>query len=222
LNKILITIQGRTLILHYQIQQVPAHNGAGRTNYIQVMPSAELSRFNLKGLTPEMFCINIADMVNIRSMYSGQVENERQIPVAKWSLNYEEFLQIKSSPVTQLTHKQIVKLLVSLPGYVQETDDQYIDFEERIVPHQTGDHTSFSGYRLTIMTEEIDGNIASHAYYYLDTCTPAGWQDIHPPKADHEAVRVALENKLQGIRECGVQLTQVKDETDYAIVADMG
>ena len=66
LNKILITIQGRTLILYYQIRQRPLAMGAKPVQYIAVLPAPELARFNLKGLTPEMFCVNIADMVNIR------------------------------------------------------------------------------------------------------------------------------------------------------------
>ncbi len=214
LNKILITIQGRTLILYYQVKQGMAATAAGRSNYIQVMPSEELSRFNLKGLTPEMFCVNIADMVNLRGMYSGQVENEKQLPVAKWSLNYDEYLQLKDALASQLTHQQIVEKLASMPGYAKESDDQYIDFEERVVPR---DDATFSGYRLTLMTEEIDGNISTIAYYYLDTCTAAGWQDVPPPQADFAAVRSAVENKLQQIRDAGITIQTVNDETDYLI-----
>lgn len=212
LNKILITIQGRTLILYYQVKQGLATNAAGRSNYIRVMPSEELSRFNLKGLTPEMFCVNIADMVNLRGMYSGQVENEKQIPVAKWSLNYDEYLQLKDVLASQLTHRQIVTRLAPMPGYVKESDGQYIDFEERVVPR---DNATFSGYRLTLMTEEIDGNISTLAYYYLDTCTAAGWQDVPPPQQDYAAVRSAVENKLQQIRDAGITIQTVNDETDY-------
>lgn len=219
MNKILITIQGRTLILFYQVKQGLQANGT--SNYIQVLPSAELARFNLKGLTPEMFCVNISDMVNIRGMYCGQVENEKQNPVAKWSLNYDEFLQLKSARAAQLSHKQIVKLLSSMPDYAGETDDQYIDFEERVITHASGDHTSYSGYRLTIMTEEVEGNISTHAYYYLDTCTSDGWQDMPPPQADYAVVRSALENKLQQIREAGVNISAANDETDYLIVSPL-
>jgi hypothetical protein len=221
LNKILITIQGRTLLLFYQLKQGLQANGTGSSNYIQVLPSAELARFNLKGLTPEMFCVNIADMVNIRGMYTGQVENEKQIPVAKWALNYDEFLQLKNALISQLSHKQIVKLLSNLPGYVGESDDQYIDFEERVVTHPSGDHTSFSGYRLSIMTEEVEGHISTHAYYYLDTCTGDGWQDMPPPQGDYAAVRSALENKLQQIREAGVRISAANDETDYLIASTL-
>jgi hypothetical protein len=219
LNKLLITIQGRTLILHYQIKHGLQRNGSLPVNFIQVLPSAELSRFNLKGLTPEMFCVNIADMVNIRGMYSGMVENEKQIPIAKWAINYEEFLQLKNVLVSQLSHKQIVQLLAAMPDYARETDDQYIDFEERVVPHKTESQGRFSGYRLTLMTEEIEGKISTHAYYYLDTCTAEGWQDFPPPPADVEAVKIALENKLQRIREAGINISAVNDETDYLIVA---
>jgi len=218
LNKILITIQGRTLILYYQVKQGPQRKDAGRSHYIEVSPSSELARFNLKGLTPEMFCVNIADMVNIRGLYSGQVENERQIPVAKWELNYDEFLQLKKTVKVELTHKQIAGLLASLPGYVQETDDQYIEFEERVVAHNEGKSTTYSGYLLTIMTEEIEDMITSCAYYYLDTQTAAGWQGYPPPPADYEAIRTALANKLREIGEAGVQLTRVSDETDYALL----
>jgi hypothetical protein len=87
LNKLLITIQGRTLILYYQVKQGMVRNNTAHKSYIEVLPSDELARFDLKGLTPDMFCVNIADMVNIRGLFSGQVENEKQLPVARWQLN---------------------------------------------------------------------------------------------------------------------------------------
>ena len=216
MNKLLITIQGRTLILYYQIKQGITDNNAKSVHYIEVLPSSELARFNLKGLTPDMFCVNIADMVNIRGLYSGQVENERQIPVAKWEMNYDEFLQLKIAANAQLTHTQTVHLLESLPGYIGETDNQYIEFEERVVSNGTEDQPFFSGYRLTIMTEEIEGLITSSAFYYLDTCNEKGWQGILPPKSDYEQIQNALGNLLDTIKLTGVELTQVCDETDYA------
>lgn len=220
MNKILITIQGRTLILSYQIKRGLERKDTGPANYIQVLPSAELARYNLKGLTPEMFCVNISDMVNIRGLYSGQVENERQQTVAKWALNYDEFLQLKRSVATQLSHQQLVNLLAPMPGYVQETDGQYIEFEERVVPHETGENAVYSGYRLTLMTEEIEGDISTQAYYYLDTCNREGWQETLPPQTDYETIQIALANKLQRIRDAGVRITTVSDETDYAIKTD--
>lgn len=220
LNKILITIQGRTLILYYQIKQGMERKGSGWTHYIQVIPSSDLARFNLKGLTPDMFCVNIADMVNIRSLYSGQVENERQVPVAKWEMNYEEYLQLKYSMLTQLTHQQIVGLIETIPGYVQETDNQYIEFEERVVSHETGGHSSYSGYRLTLMTEELEDTITTQAYYYLDTCTAKGWLECPPTAADYASIREAVTKKLEAIADAGINISQISDETDYAIVPD--
>jgi len=217
LKKILITIQGKTLILHYQVKHGLVRKGSGQASYIQVLPSAELARFDLKGLTPEMFCVNISDMVNIRGLFSGQVENERQVPVARWEINPEDYLQATSAQAAKLTHLQIVDLLSSLLGYIQETDNQFIDFEERVVPHGTGEPDAFSGYRLTIVTEDIEDKIAPYADYNLDTHTPEGWQGYPPPQADYAPIRTALANKLQAIRDAGVQLTQVYDETDYAI-----
>ena len=219
MKKILITIQGKTLILHYQVKHGLVRKGSGWATYIEVLPSAELARFDLKGLTPEMFCVNISDMVNIRGLFSGQVENERQVPVARWEINHEDYLQATSTQAAKLTHLQIVDLLASLPGYIQESDDQFIDFEESVVPDETGEPATFSGYRLTIVTEDIDDKVAPYAYYNLDTHTPDGWQGYPPPQADYEPIRTALANKLQAIREAGVQLTQVDDETDYAIAS---
>jgi hypothetical protein len=219
LKKILITIQGKTLILHYQVKPGLVRKGSGWASYIQVLPSAELARFDLKGLTPEMFCVNISDMANIRGLFSGQVENERQVTVARWEINHEDYLQAISTQAAKLTQLQIVDLLASLPGYLQETDNQFIDFEESVVPHETGGPGAFSGYRLTIVTEDIEDKIAPYAYYNLDTHTPEGWQGYPPPQADYAPIRAALENKLQAIREAGVPLTQVDDETDYAIAA---
>ncbi|OIP13582.1 MAG: hypothetical protein AUK53_06225 [Betaproteobacteria bacterium CG2_30_59_46] len=219
MKKILITIQGKTLILHYQVKHGLVRKGSGWASYIQVLPSAELARFDLKGLTLDMFCVNISDMVNIRGLFSGQVENERQVPVARWEINHEDYLHATSTLAAKLTHLQIVNLLASLSGYIQETDNQFIDFEGSVVPHETGEHATFSGYRLTIVTEDIEDKVAPYAYYNLDTHTPEGWQGYPPPQADYEPIRIALENKLQAIREAGVQITQVDDETDYAIAS---
>jgi hypothetical protein len=217
LKKILITIQGKTLILHYQVKHGLVRKGSGWASYIEVLPSSELARFDLKGLTPEMFCVNIADMVNIRGLFSGQVENERQVPVARWEINHEDYLLATSTKTAKLTHLQIVNLLESLPGYIQETDHQFVDFEENVVPHDTAEHATYIGYRLTIVTEEIEDKVAPYAYYNLDTHTPEGWQGYPPPQADYEPIRTALTNKLQAIRDAGVHITQVDDETDYAI-----
>ncbi len=217
MKKILLTLQGKTLILHYQVKHGLVRKDSGWASYIQVLPSSELARFDLKGLTPEMFCVNIADMVNIRGLFSGQVENERQVPVARWEINHEDYLHATSIQAAKLTHRQIVGLLASLPGYLQETDDQFIDFEDSVVPHDTGEPDAFSGYRLTIVTEDIEDKVAPYAYYNLDTRTPDGWQGYPPPQADYEPIRIALANRLKAIGEAGVQLTQVDDETDYAI-----
>jgi hypothetical protein len=219
LKKILITIQGRTLILYYQVKHRLALKGTGLASYIEVLPSSELDRFDLKGLTPEMFCVNISDMVNIRGLHSGQVENERQIPLARWELNPEEYKQALSAPASNLSHQQIAGLLASLPGYIQESGEQDIDFEENIVPHASAEKNTFSGYRLTIVTENIEGSNTTYAYYSLDTRSAQGWLGTPPPPADYEAIRTALANKLQSIRDAGIQITQVFDETDYALAS---
>lgn len=216
MKKVLIAIQGKTLILHYQVKTGLVRNGSGWEAYIEVLPSAELTRFNLKGLSPEMFCVNISDMVNIGGLFSANVENERQIPVARWEINQEDYLNAISNLAVKLTHLQIVNLVGSLPGYIQEADKQFVDFEECVVPHEAGEYASFSGYRLTIVTEDIGDKAAPYAYYNLDTHTAEGWQDHLPPQADHESLRIAITNKLQAIREAGVPITQVYDETDYA------
>jgi len=217
LKKILISIQGKTLILQYQVRPALVRNGAGWTSYISVLPSAELSRFDLKGLTPEMFCVNLSDMVNIRALYSGIVENERQTPVARWSMNQDDYHNAISKESAKLTHLQIVSLLAALPGYAQESDGQFIDFEESVIPHAAAENSEASGYRITVVTDDIGDKIAPYAYYSLDVHTAEGWQGYPPPPEDQESVRDALTNKLQAIRDAGVQLTQVYDETDYAL-----
>ena len=217
MKKILISIQGKTLILQYQVRPALVRNGAGWTSYISVLPSAELSRFDLKGLTPEMFCVNLSDMVNIRALYSGIVENERQIPVARWSMNQDDYHNAISKESAKLTHLQIVSLLAALPGYAQESDGQFIDFEESVIPHAAAENSEASGYRITVVTDDIGDKIAPYAYYSLDVHTAEGWQGYPPPPEDQESVRDALTNKLQAIRDAGVQLTQVYDETDYAL-----
>jgi len=217
LNKLLITIRGRTLILHYLIKHAPEQQGKANTNYIQVLPSSELARYDLKGLTPEMFCVNIADLVNFRGQYNGQVENERQVMVAKWAMNYEEYLQLKNALPAQPNHDQIVALLKHLPGFVRETDCQYIEFEERVVPGDRTNNNNFSGYRLTLLTETVEGSTTTNAFYYLDTYTDQGWQDHPPPKDHHASIQTAVQNQLDAILKAGVTVNQVRDETDYAI-----
>lgn len=207
MNKILISIQGKTLILHYQARRAAVRNGSGWTCYINVLPSPELSRFNLKGLSQEMFCVNISDMVNIRGLFTGTVENERQILVARWAMNQEDYLDACGKLQVRLTHPQIVVLLAPLPGYVEEADGQFIDFEERLPT---------AGYRLTVVTDDIGERLAPYAYYSLDVCYEERWQGCAPPLEDREAVRSALTDKLQAIKNAGVALTQVYDETDYA------
>lgn len=216
MKKILIAIQGKTLILQYQVRPALVRNGAGWTSYISVLPSAELSRFDLKGLTPEMFCVNISDMVNIRGLHSGIVENERQLPVARWSMNQDDYLDAISKESAKLTHLQIVGLLAALPGYLQEADGQFIDFEECVTSPATEEDSASSGYRLTIVTDDIGDKIAPYAYYSLDVHTSQGWRESPPPPAHHGVVREALMSKLQAISKAGVQLTQVVDETDHA------
>jgi len=216
LKKILVRIQGKTLILHYQVKPGLVRNGAGWATYIEVLPSSDLARFDLKGLTPEMFCVNISDMVNIRGWFSGAVENEQQIAVAHWEMNEEAYLQEMSNLTAKLTHLQIVNCLETLPGYVQALDNQFIDFEAGVVPHGAGEQARFSGYRLTIVTEDMGNKVAPYAFYNLDTRTAQGWQGIPPPFADHEVVRTALANQLQAIIDSRVAVSQVYDETDYA------
>lgn len=216
-NKILITIQGRNLILYYQIKQSLPSIEATLARYLHVSPTAELANFDLKGLTPEMFCVNIADMVNIQHLFEGQVENERQIPVARWKLNREEYLQAIHAPLKNLPHEKIVTLLAPLPGYQRETGNQYIDFEEQVVVHQTSESEHVGGYRLTIATEDVEGHFSTDAYYSLDTYTSQEWQNIPPPQKDHERIRDALNNTLQVIRNSGVEIGRVYDETDYVL-----
>jgi len=218
LKKILVKIQGKTLILPYQIKPGRARDDSGWAAYIVVQPSDELAHFKLRGLTPEMFCVNIADMVNHRRQFSGTVENEQQAAVARWEMNEEEYRLATSIMTVKPTHRQIVDLLSALPGYVQESDGQFIDFEENVVAHEAGKEPVFSGYRLTIVTEDIGDKIAPYAYYTLDTRTTKGWQDTPPPPAHHEALRGTLAKRLQAIAAAGITLNKVYDQTDYVLI----
>lgn len=217
MKKVLIAIQGKTLILQYQVKSGLVRNGSGWATYIQVLPSAELTRFNLKGLTPEMFCVNISDMVNIRGIFSGNVENEKQITVARYEINQDDYLDAVANPIIPLTHLQVVNLLEPLADYIQEWDNQFVDFEEIVTPQDAATPDTFSGYRLTIVTEDMGDKAAPYAFYNLDTHTPDGWQGYPPPHPNHEPIRTALMHKLQVISDAGVHIKQVYDETDYAV-----
>lgn len=219
MNKILITIQGKTLLLYYQIRLAMLHSNLKFPAYIHVIPSDELAGYDLKGLTPEMFCVNIADMVNMRGIFHGQVENERQLPVARWTMNRDEYLDATRKPLKNLTHQQIVQILSLMPDYAGESDSQYIDIEECVISHTNGENTTCGGYQLTIMTEKFEDDIQSYAYFKLNTQTAKGWLDCIPPIADFEIIRKAIDKKLQAINDAGVKLKKVVDETDYALAS---
>ena len=211
MQKILITLQGKTLILHYQVKSGLIRNSIGWGPYIQVTPSWELARFNLRGLTSDMFCVNIADMVNVRGWLSGVVENEQQLPVARWQIDSEDYRQALAT--CTLSHPQMVDLLSVLPGYVGEFDDEFIEFEARVPAVDSTE--AASGYRLTIVTQNIGDKIAPYASYNLDVHRDEQWQGYPPPEQDHEALRTALAVCLTAISGAGVALTQVYDATDY-------
>ena len=214
MQKILIYIQGNTLILTYQVKSGLVRNGSGWEPYIQVQPSPELSRFDLRGLTPDMFCTNIADTVNVRGKLSGIVENEQQLPVAQWKIDRGDYRQALSA--CTLNHRQIVALLEMLPDYVTESDDEFIEFESVLAPRTNKAYAS--GYRLTVVTQNIGERIAPYASYNLDTFADGAWQAIAPPAVDHADLRALVEIRLNSIIDAGVPLTQVYDATDYSQV----
>lgn len=212
LNKISLFLQGRPLILHYQVRQ----NKPGLPAYIEVTPSAELSEFNLKGLTPEMFCVNIADMVNLRRIFAGVVENEKQLAVARWSIDHQEYLEAIRRPPS-LTQRQIADRLAAIPGFIPSEDQQYADFEACLSPKTAHPSTKSYGYRLTILTEQLNEQTQSRAYYYLDTRRDSVWLDKVPPCELQDTIRQAVRHKLTEISEAGINLQSIEDQTDYAI-----
>lgn len=219
MQKVVVRIQGRTLILPYQVKSGVVRDGVGGEPYIQVQPAGDLSRFHLRGLTPEMFCVNISDAVNIRRQFSGLVENEQQLPVAQWTVDREDYLKAIRECAVKLTHLQVVNLLQPLSGYVGEADGEFIDLEEKVVPHEGKAGDAHSGYRLTVATEDAGERIAPYAYYSFDVWQSGQWRDNPPPAAHQEAVRMALARMLQVIRDAGVHLTKIYDQTDYAVGA---
>lgn len=211
LNKILLNIQGRTLILYYRVnrprQDIPP--------YIEVLPSDELSQFNLKGLNPEMFCVNLADMVNIHGKYSGQVLNEKQMPVARWSINPDEIKASLNRQAPQLTLKQAEDLLLSIYGLVSH-DREYFDYQEFSEhPVQTEPELT-PGYRLTIVLEEIEGHVESYGYFILDMHDGKAWLEQPPPLSSRSGLIDLIENKLKQIRNGGLKINSLREETDYS------
>lgn len=213
MQKIVVTLAGKTCILRYQILPGGSRDGLTWDTYIAVQPCAELARFNLKGLSPAMFCVNIADAVNTHRVCAGVVENERQMPVARWHMNADDYRRALQAGVTQPSHAAIVHALKHLPGYVQAIDGQCLDFEAVVVP----DAPVASGYQLSIVTEDVGERRAAFAFYSLDTHDTTGWRGYPPPQAHLPKVRAALDAQLRAIGEAGVMLTQVIDETDYVI-----
>lgn len=211
LNKISLFFQGRPLILHYQTRQ----GSSLIPPYIEVVSSAELENFDLKGLTPEIFCMNIADMVNLRNKFSGVVENEKQQIVARWSINAEELQTSLQQLKHSLSHVQLVRLLESLPGYAGESDNTYIDFEERLYMKTLNQQDVYSGFRLTIMTEEITGVFSSQASYILDTYCDMKWTGIPPAQLEHDGIRQSINDKITMFNQLGIKFAQVHDMTDY-------
>lgn len=210
-QKILVHIQGNTLILTYQVKSGLVRKGAGWEPYIRVLPSSELSRFDLRGLSPDMFCTNIADTVNVRGQLAGVVENEQQLPVAQWKIDREDYRQALSS--CTLNHQQMVALLDSLPDYVTESDDEFIEFESVLAPRNGNSYSC--GYRLTVVTRNIGARVAPYAIYNLDTFKDGEWQAIAPSADDRAELRARLEIRLNSITDAGVPLTHAYDVTDY-------
>jgi hypothetical protein len=213
MQKILISIAGKTCILRYHILPGGSRDGLSWDAYIAVQPSAELARFNLKGLTPAMFCVNIADAVNTHHACAGVVENERQQAVARWQLDELDYGRALRAGVNPPGHAAVVHALKQLPGYVQAIDGQCLDFEAVVVP----DAPLASGYQLSVVTEDVGERRAPFAFYSLDTHDATGWRGYPPPQAHLPPVRAALDAQLRAIAEAGIQLTQVIDETDYII-----
>ncbi|NOT17624.1 MAG: hypothetical protein HOP20_06100 [Sulfuriferula sp.] len=204
MNKVLIRILGKTLILPFRVQL--AQIGGAYKPYLRILDTAELARFNLRGLTPEMFCVNIADQVNMRGLLSGVVENEQQIAVARWLIDADEYqaaLQIKPD------HYYWQARLAQLDGYIASLDDEFIEFEMRAV---VADY----GVRLTVVTANIGDKIAPYLCYQFDTYRADEWQGIAPAEGFLATLRDHLAQMLHAIANAGVVLTAIIDETDYA------
>lgn len=211
MQKILVTLQGNTLILPYEVKSGLLRNGSGWAAYIRIPPAQDLTRFDLRGLTPDMFCINIADSVNVRGQLSGVVENEQQLPVAQWTIDAADYRQAISA--CRLNHAQMLALLISLPGYVSEDNDEFIEFEGMLAPRNGV--ACASGYRLTVVTQDIGDRTAPYASYNLDTYSGGEWRSIAPPATDHAALHALLKAHIEAIIHAGVPITQQYDSTDY-------
>ncbi len=211
LNKILVQIQGRTLILFYKVNRLRPEIPA----YIEVLPSPELGFFNLKGLSPEMFCINLADMVNIHGKYAGTIENEKQVPVAKWAVNYDEIRQALREPhIPALTMSVAVNRLKSIPGLVNQ-EKEYFDYQDFITWQDQTEPGLQAGYRLTIVLEEIECHPEIYGYYFLGMHDGHTWANEIPPLSSRPALHEMIANKMDEIRHCGLSISTIRDETAY-------
>ncbi len=213
LNKVLVRILGKTLILPFQMMLGQLRPDLTYQPYIRVLPTADLARFNLRGLTPEMFCVNIADQVNVRGLLSGVVDNEQQVLVAQWLIDEDEYraaLQVKPD------HTYWLARLAQLDGYVATLDDEFVELEMRVMP---GAADSGYGYRLTVVTADIGDKVAPYASYQFDSYVENDWQGIAPAAEYLPELRQYLAQTVQQIADAGVILTTVFDETDYVGVA---
>lgn len=204
LNNVLIRIAGKTLILPFQVLLGQLRLDAQYQPYIRVSATADLARFNLRGLTPEMFCVNITDQVNVRGFLSGTVENEQQVPVAQWLIDAEEYhaaLQVRPN------HDYWVARLVQLDGYVA-AEEEFIEFGVRLTGKKYG-------YQLTVVTADIGDKVAPYASYQFDSFDENEWLGIAPDARYLPELRQQLAKTLQTITDAGVKLTAVFDETDY-------
>ncbi|BBP01437.1 hypothetical protein SFSGTM_21450 [Sulfuriferula nivalis] len=204
----LVRILGKTLILPFQMRLSTARSAIAALPYVQIFPTADLARFNLRGLTPEMFCVNIADQINVRGLLSGTVENEQQILVAQWLIDEDEYraaLQVKPD------HAYWVARLAQIHGYLPTLDEEFVEIEQLV----DGVH----GYRLTVVTADIGDKIAPYASYQFDSYQAHEWLGLVPDNQYLSELRLHLADTLQNIAQAGVKLTAVFDETDYAGVA---
>lgn len=208
MQKIVVTLAGKTCILRYEIKPGGERDGLTWDAYIAVLPTPELARFNLKGLSPAMFCVNIADTVNTHQVFACVVENEQQIPVARWRMSEDDYRLALRTHAPVLSHAALVQALKAVPGHVQ-SDAPYVDFAAVVVDG--------SGYQLSVVSEAMGERRAPFVFYTLDTQVDGSWSGYPPPQAHLPQLRAALDAQLRAIVAADVALTQVYDETDYVI-----
>lgn len=177
-------------------------------------------------LNPLINSLNDADVRRLGTMM-GESDDSVVALIRKLQTNTEvetalaALAEEKLRPLTEQQIETFSEKLTALPHY-ERAHYPYIEFDEAVVCHDASlpkNDRIYSKYRLRVVMESDGGCAAPWAYYVLSLDTPNGWsgEEVQKiPEEDYVPVMSALHATLQSIRDAGINLTGVFDQSPYA------